>query len=47
MLFWQSQIIIIDKPIDRLINCCSSLNQRDEWSTFLELITPDETRRDF
>lgn len=39
-------VIIIDKPIDRLI-AVQALTQRDEWSTLLELITPDETRKEF
>lgn len=32
--------------IDWLI-AVQALTQRDEWSTFLELITPDETKKKF
>jgi hypothetical protein len=39
-------VIITDKSIDRLI-AVQALTQRDEWSTFLELITLDETRKEF
>jgi hypothetical protein len=37
---------VFDKPIDGLI-VVQALNFRHDWNRFLELITPDETRKTF